>query len=82
MVKIRLRRDGAKKRPFYHIVDGRFIEQLGYYNPMVAADVAPVVELKEDRLRYWLGVGAQPTDKVHHILLKSGLIEATTKAEG
>ena len=62
--------------------DGRFIEQLGYYNPMVAADVAPVVELKEDRLRYWLGVGAQPTDKVHHILLKSGLIEATTKAEG
>lgn len=90
MVKIRLRRDGAKKRPFYHIVaadvrrarDGRFIEELGYYNPMVAADVAPVVELKEDRVRYWLGVGAQPTDKVHHILLKSGLIEATTKAEG
>ncbi len=67
MVKIRLRRDGAKKRPFYHIV---------------AADVAPIVELKEDRVRYWLGVGAQPTDKVHHILLKSGLIEATTKAEG
>ena len=62
MVKIRLRRDGAKKRPFYHIVaadvrrarDGRFIEQLGYYNPMVAADVAPVVELKEDRLRFGL----------------------------
>jgi small subunit ribosomal protein S16 len=88
MVKIRLRRDGAKKRPFYHIVaadvrrarDGRFIEELGYYNPMVAADVAPIVELKEDRVRYWLGVGAQPTDKVHHILLKSGLIEATTKA--
>jgi ribosomal protein S16 len=53
-----------------------------YYNPMVAADVAPIVELKEDRVRYWLGVGAQPTDKVHHILLKSGLIEATTKAEG
>lgn len=90
MVKIRLRRDGAKKRPFYHIVaadvrrarDGRFIEELGYYNPMVAADVAPIVELKEDRVRYWLGVGAQPTDKVHYILLKSGLIEATTKAEG
>ncbi len=90
MVKIRLRRDGAKKRPFYHIVaadvrrarDGRYIEELGYYNPMVAADVAPIVELKEDRVRYSLGVGAQPTDKVHNILLKSGLIEATTKAEG
>lgn len=89
MVKIRLRRDGAKKRPFYHIVaadvrrarDGRYIEELGYYNPMVAADVEPVVELKAERLKYWLGVGAQPTAKVHYILLKNGIIDATPKTE-
>jgi small subunit ribosomal protein S16 len=69
-VKIRLRRDGAKKRPFYHVVaadsrfarNGRFIEQLGYYNPIVAADAEPILVLKEDRIRYWLQVGAQPTD--------------------
>jgi len=84
MEKIRLRRDGAKKRPFYHVVaadirrarDGRFIEELGYYNPMVAADVEPVLELKEERVRYWLGVGAQPSDKVASLLRKKGLIAA------
>ena len=68
-VKIRLRRDGAKKRPFYHVVaadsrrarNGRFIEELGYYNPIVAAENEPVLVLKEDRIRYWLSVGAQPS---------------------
>jgi small subunit ribosomal protein S16 len=88
MVKIRLRRDGAKKRPFYHVVaadirrarNGRFIEELGYYNPIVAADVEPIVELKEDRIRYWLGVGAQPTDVVAALLRKKGLLPAKEAA--
>ena len=82
-VKIRLRRDGAKKRPFYHVVaaderrarNGRFIEELGYYNPVVAKDADPVLVLKEDRIRYWLGVGAQPTDTAAALLKKQGLLE-------
>jgi small subunit ribosomal protein S16 len=91
MVKIRLRRDGAKKRPFYHLVaadvrrarNGRFIEQLGYYNPIVPADVEPILELKEERVRYWLSVGAQPTEKAAAILRKQGILtaaESTAKA--
>ena len=88
MVKIRLRRDGAKKRPFYHVVaadirrarNGRFIEELGYYNPIVAADVEPIVELKEDRIRYWLEVGAQPSDVVAALLRKKGLLPAKEAA--
>jgi small subunit ribosomal protein S16 len=81
-VKIRLRRDGAKKRPFYHLVaadsrrarNGRFIEELGYYNPIVAADVEPILVLKEDRIRYWLGVGAQPSETAAALLKKKGLL--------
>ncbi|MGC4044048.1 MAG: 30S ribosomal protein S16 [Armatimonas sp.] len=88
MVKIRLRRDGAKKRPFYHVVaadirrarNGRFIEELGYYNPIVPADAEPIVELKEDRIRYWLGVGAQPSDVVAALLRKKGLLPAKEAA--
>lgn len=84
MVKIRLRRDGAKKKPFYHLVaadqrrarNGRFIEELGYYNPMVPADVEPVVELKEERIRYWLGNGAQPTPVAAALLRKRGILPA------
>src|SRR5437016_2292488 len=84
-VKIRLRRDGAKKRPFYHVVaadsrrarNGRFIEELGYYNPIVAADVEPIVVLKEDRIRYWLGVGAQPSETAAALLKKQGLLART-----
>lgn len=84
MVKLRLRRDGAKKKPFYHLVaaderrarNGRFIEELGYYNPMVAADVEPILELKEERIRYWISVGAQPSDKVTAILRKQGILPA------
>ena len=76
-VKIRLARAGAKKRPFYRIVasdarsprDGRFLEKLGTYDPLVEADGAPGrVELKRDRVEYWLGVGAQPTNVVRRIL--------------
>ena len=87
-VKIRLRRDGAKKRPFYHVVaadsryarNGRFIEELGYYNPIVAKDAAPVLVLKEDRVRYWLGVGAQPTDTAAALLKRQGLLARTGTA--
>ena len=84
-VKIRLRRDGAKKRPFYHVVaadsrrarDGRYIEELGYYNPIVAAGVDSIVVLKEDRVRYWLSVGAQPSDTAAALLKSKGLMERT-----
>ena len=85
-VKIRLRRDGNKKRPFYHVIaadsrrarDGRYIEELGYYNPIVAADAEPILVLKEDRIRYWLGVGAQPSDTAAALLKKQGLLARTT----
>jgi small subunit ribosomal protein S16 len=87
-VKIRLRRDGAKKRPFYHVVaadsrrarNGRFIEELGYYNPIVAANVEPILVLKEDRIRYWLGVGAQPSETAAALLKKQGILERTDAA--
>lgn len=89
-VKIRLRRDGAKKRPFYHVVaadsrrarNGRYIESLGYYNPIVAAETEPKLVLKEDRVRYWLSVGAQPTDTAAALLKRQGIIERTTPAAG
>ena len=81
-VKIRLARGGAKKRPFYHIVvadsrtprDGRFIERVGYYNPMLPKDHADRVKLKADRIQHWLGVGAQPTDRVARFLGQAELI--------
>ena len=81
MVKIRLKRMGMKKEPFYRIVvadsrtprDGRFIEEIGYYNP-----VSNPVELKvdEERAKYWLSVGAQPTETTRSLLNK-----ALSKAE-
>jgi small subunit ribosomal protein S16 len=74
MVKIRLTRGGAKKRPFYHIIvtdsrsarDGRNIERLGYYNPIAAGNDKPV-ELNTERLNFWISQGAQMTDKVANI---------------
>ena len=74
MVKIRLTRGGAKKRPFYHIIvtdsrsarDGRNIERLGFYNP-IAAGNEKRVELNMDRLNHWVGQGAQMTDKVANL---------------
>ncbi|MUV15122.1 30S ribosomal protein S16 [Noviluteimonas gilva] len=74
MVKIRLTRGGAKKRPFYHIIvtdsrsarDGRNIERLGYYNP-IAAGAEKAVELNTERLNYWVGQGAQMSDKVANL---------------
>ena len=79
MVKIRLKRMGMKKKPFYRIVvtdsrnarDGRFIEEIGYFNPISEPN-----ELKIDaeRAKYWLSVGAQPTDTTRALLKKSGTI--------
>ena len=88
-VKIRLRRDGAKKRPFYHVVaaderrarNGRFIEELGYYNPIVPRDAEARLVLKEDRVRYWLSVGAQPSDTVQYLLKKAGIVEDGATAD-
>ena len=77
MLKIRLARGGAKKRPYYHIViadshsprDGKFIEKVGSYNPMLPKDSAtPRVALKVERIAEWLGTGAQPTDRVARFL--------------
>ena len=81
-LKIRLARGGAKKRPYYSIViadsrsprDGRFIEKVGTYNPMLERSAGERVTLKEERLRHWLGVGAQPTDRVARFLGDAGLI--------
>ena len=80
MVKIRLRRTGAKKKPTYRIVvaestsprDGRFIEIVGHYNPRT---VPTTFEVKEDRILYWLSVGAQPTDSLKKLLQNSGTLD-------
>ena len=80
MLKIRLARGGAKKRPYYYIVvadshsprDGKFIERVGTYNPMLAKDGdKPRVTLKADRVAEWLGKGAQPTDRVARFISQS-----------
>jgi small subunit ribosomal protein S16 len=81
-LKIRLARAGAKKRPYYHIViadsrsprDGRFIEKVGSYNPMLPSDHADRIRLQEDRLKHWLGHGAVATDRVARFLGRAGLI--------
>lgn len=80
MLKIRLSRGGTKKRPYYHIViadshaprDGKFIERVGTYNPMLPKDGdKPRVTLKADRISEWLGKGAQPTDRVARFISQS-----------
>ncbi|MCI9256249.1 30S ribosomal protein S16 [Oscillospiraceae bacterium 42-9] len=78
-VKIRLRRMGAKKNPFYRIVvadsrfprDGRFIEEIGYYNPM---EEPSVVKLDPEKAKKWIENGAQPTDTVRDLFKKHGII--------
>src|ERR671918_1848413 len=80
---IRLTRGGAKKRPYYRIVvadsrsprDGRFIEKLGTYNPLLAKDSPERVKLDADRIQHWLGVGAQPSDRVLRFLDAAGIRE-------
>jgi len=88
MVKIRLRRTGSKKKPNYRVVvadarsprDGRFVEIIGYYNPLVEPSA---VVLHEDRALYWLSVGAQPTDRVKRLLNTYGTMDkfATMKKD-
>ena len=82
-IALRLSRGGAKKRPYYRIVaadaraprDGKYLEQIGTYNPILAKDSPERVKLNEDRARYWLGVGAQPSDRVLRFLDAAGILE-------
>jgi small subunit ribosomal protein S16 len=84
-VKIRLARGGAKKRPYYYIVaahttsprDGRYIEQVGTFNPMLSKDDENRIKLNLDRCKYWLSVGALPTDRVARFLDAAGLMKRT-----
>jgi len=88
-LKIRLARGGAKKRPFYKIVladarsprDGKFLEKLGTYNPMLPSDHADRITFDVERVKHWLSVGAQPTDRVAGFFARAGLIAAATKPE-
>lgn len=85
MLKIRLARGGAKKRPYYSIVvadshsprDGRFIEKVGTYNPLLKKDDPTRITLKGERITEWLGKGAQPTDRVARFLAAQGLAKWT-----
>lgn len=87
-VKIRLARFGAKKRPFYRIVvadsraprDGRFIEKIGQYDPMLPKDNKNRVVVKADRLEYWLSVGAQATERILWFM-KKGIITLETESK-
>ena len=86
-VAIRLARGGSKKRPYYRIVvadsrnarDGRFIEKVGTYNPLLAKDSPERVKLDADRIQHWLGVGAQPSDRVLRFLDAAGVKERTAR---
>ena len=83
-LKIRLARGGSKKHPFYRIVvaeassprDGRFVERLGSYDPMVAKDHQNRVTLNNERITYWMSKGAKPTLRVHKILAGAGILDA------
>ena len=83
-LKIRLARGGSKKHPFYRIVvaeassprDGRFVERLGSYDPMVPKDHENRVSLKDERIKFWMSKGAKPTLRVHKILAAAGLLDA------
>ena len=87
-MKIRLARGGSKKRPFYRIVaadsrmprDGRYVEKLGTYNPLLAKDAEDRVTMDLERIQYWLGQGAQPTDRVSRFLEAAGVIAKKERA--
>lgn len=89
MISMRLARHGAKKRPYYHIVvadkraprDGRFIERIGSYNPMLKSEHEDRVKLNEERVKHWLSLGAQPTDRVALFLEKAGIIAKKVRPE-
>jgi len=86
-MKIRLARGGSKKRPYYRIVaadsrmprDGRFIEKLGTYNPLLPKDSEERVKMDIDRIKHWLGEGAQPTDRISRMLEAAGILEKKTR---
>ena len=86
-VAIRLARGGAKKRPYYRIVvtnsrsarDGRFIEKIGTYNPLLAKDSPDRVKLDAERAKHWLSVGAQPSDRVLRFLDAAGVMERSPR---
>ncbi len=85
---IRLARGGAKKRPYYRIVvadtrsarDGRYLEKIGTYNPLLPKDSEQRVVLNADRAKHWLSVGAQPSDRVSRFLDKLGLVKRAAKS--
>jgi small subunit ribosomal protein S16 len=87
-MKIRLARGGSKKRPFYRVVaadsrmarDGRYVEKLGTYNPLLAKDDENRIQLNMERVQYWLGEGAQPTDRVARFLEASDTLAKTTRS--
>ena len=86
-VAIRLARGGSKKRPYYRVVvadsrnsrDGRFIEKVGTYNPLLAKDSPERVKLDADRISHWLSVGAQPSDRVLRFLDAAGVMERAAR---
>ncbi len=88
-LKIRLARGGAKKRPFYRIVvaeassprDGRYVERLGTYNPMVPKEHDQRLTLNSERITYWMGQGAKPTERVQKMLASAGLADAVVLRE-
>lgn len=87
-LSIRLSRGGSKKRPYYRIVvadarsprDGKFIEKIGNYNPLLAKDDEKRIVLDADRAKHWLGVGAQPTDRVARFLDAAGVKERAARS--
>lgn len=87
-MKIRLARGGSKKRPFYSIVaadsrmprDGRFLEKLGTYNPLLPKDSEDRVKMDMDRVKHWLAQGAQPTDRIQRMLEAAGVTERKARS--
>jgi len=89
MLAIRMTRHGAKKRPFFHIVvadsrsprDGRFIEKLGTYNPLLPREHAQRVTLDKERIAHWLKIGAQPSDRVARFLAAAEMMKPRERRE-
>jgi len=86
-ISIRLARGGSKKRPYYKIIvadarsprDGKFIEKIGNYNPLLAKDNEQRIQLDAERAKHWLSVGAQPTDRVARFLDAAGILERSAR---
>ncbi len=89
-VKIRLARGGAKKRPYYRIIaadtryarDGRFLEKLGHYNPLLPDEHPERIVMNEERIRHYLGHGAQVSDRMARFLDKAGIVPGATRQRG